>query len=1238
MGSYSVSDIENISLTNGNVNLSIPLAELPPIAGGKLAWIVRAEYSSKLWDKTGVEVDQAPPAPNYTASILQLGDGGGWRVGGTYWLSLHHRNEDYEGIPPANEQDPDWYLTGYSWKMILTTPDGLVSPELFYTARGYSWKMILTTPDGAKHELRPVDYASYPSGQGNHDYQRGFYKDTPASDSINATMRYYSSDGSFLWAKIDPYPAGGGPQSGAVYLPDGTVVEHSNRLERIKDPNGNKIKIWSEVAGSVTTTHYQDELTGREIKYIYNSSTNTGQVQYQVVGGSWVTIQINWGTTRVFGQTYLVGDPCMTEQVVDTTINVVRSIVFPQTKPGAAPLQYSFSYNSDTIESVNLSRKLGCGGNYASITSASRGWGLLSQMVTPLGATVEYAYQWDGWHQSGFDPQLVPREAITQKRIIHDGTTDSWDFSIGDASGEVRGPDGSITTETFYPHDPAMATYLGGGDGRSGLVYRTVRKRGPASNPVAQVTTERHWTRLIFSGGGDDAPGGLVVFNPVVAAEYTTLHDPNGAPVKMSAKTFQYDYNGNVTQVTEYDWFNPNSVSRDAAGVPTGVPAGATVLRTTTNSYYNPATSASSTNVYAKRTLPNAMPLILNALQQTTTGPAQTQLSYDGQAYGVAPTKGNLTEERRWNNHTSQWVTVTHTYDPTNGNRISTTDPNGNVTQFFYDDATKALPTRVVVDPLNGYGPFTTTNVYDYWTGVLTSQSDWNGQVTTTDYTNQLLGTADPYMRPGVVSGPAVTSVVGGVSYPNQRRKVKTTYDDNLRQVRVESDLNTEGDLKLKSRTTTDQLGRTTLVERNEDGTANYTITSQTIYKQMGKITPLSNPKCSDGDLTNGWTRTTRDELGRVVEVATFSGDGQPPDSGTNSNWTGSVTTSYNANETTVTDQTGKARKSVVDGAGRLIQVVEDPAGLNYQTNYTYDALNNLIKVVQGTQTRYFLYDSLSRLIRARNPEQTPHSALYLWDGQTQNGNWSVGYEYFPNGNPQRKRAAAGSKAAPTLITTTYAYDGLNRNTSISYDDGVTPVAEFHYDGAPRGKGRLWSHLRYNYIGTGPDNLAYSYTVVEDYDGVGRALRQSQQFLIKENGQWVWKAFPVQRTYDLAGNVTSQTYPSNRVVNYNYDPAGRLSSFTGYLGDGTFRTYADQITYHPGGQLKREHFGTTNPTTPSPSTANGLYHNRHFNARQQLVEIRLSDHRTDSWNWNRGALICYYSNQARAAGNPCLNA
>jgi hypothetical protein len=47
-GSYSISDIENINVLNGNVNIRIPLASLPPIAGGKLSWTITAQYNSKI--------------------------------------------------------------------------------------------------------------------------------------------------------------------------------------------------------------------------------------------------------------------------------------------------------------------------------------------------------------------------------------------------------------------------------------------------------------------------------------------------------------------------------------------------------------------------------------------------------------------------------------------------------------------------------------------------------------------------------------------------------------------------------------------------------------------------------------------------------------------------------------------------------------------------------------------------------------------------------------------------------------------------------------------------------------------------------------------------------------------------------------------------------------------------------------------------------------------------------------
>jgi RHS repeat-associated protein len=756
-----------------------------------------------------------------------------------------------------------------------------------------------------------------------------------------------------------------------------------------------------------------------------------------------------------------------------------------------------------------------------------------------------------------------------------------------------------------------MAT-LGSGYGGnyyavSGLVYRTTK-------PFEKV--ERHWTNLIFSGAQLNSPGGTVVFNPVIDAEYTTLTDAGGNALKMSAKTFQYDYNGNVTQTTEYDWFDPNSVSRDSNGVPAAVPAGATVLRVTNNTYYNGASSASSANVYAKRAIATGAPLILNALQQSTTGSAITQLSYDNQAYGVAPTVGNLTTKKVWDDLDYRWITTSTTYD-LYGNVSTSTDGRTKVTRFFYDDATHALPTRVVVDPENSTGTQTTTTVYDYSTGLVTSQTDGNGQVSTIDYTNQLLGSVDPFGRPGITKAPSVN--IGGT---NQQRRVTTTYRDSVRQVVVAADLNAENDQLLKTRTTTDQLARPTLTEQTEDGT-NYTISVRNAYLDMGRVTLTSSAMRSTAASTDSWTRVTKDAAGRVKEVATFGGPTQPSWSDTSGVFTGAVTTDYDAQFTTVTDQAGRKRRSMVDGIGRLVRVDEPDANGNLGSNtapvqptsYGYDVFGNLTSVTQGLQTRSFNYDSLSRLRTAINPESG-----------------TIGYQYDDNGNLLAKTDARG-------VSTHFEYDSLNRVTRRWYNGsssttatthnspalpagvGTTDEVRFYYDtqslpsGAPsyaRGSavGRLVAQVHGS--GSNGDYLAY--------DELGRATLKYQQTGTVN--------YQVSANYNLSGAVRTLTYPSGHAVTNTYDNAGRLSTLSGKLGDGTTRTYSTEILYSPVGGLVKEKLGT--------DTA--VYNKLFYNSRGQLAEIRESStytpppNTTDPANitdttWNRGAIINHYSNQ-----------
>ena len=1199
-GSYAVSDIENINLTSGNLNLSIPLASLPPMAGGKLGLTLRAVYNSKLWDVVRAERHSNPAYEEtlftYVVSNVQFADPiGGWSIGAGYSIRFESISDDYQMLTLPGD-DPEYNDIGpYRWS-----------------------KAILTTPDGATHELRPLDATPYGDPFLHHSYLRGYYKDDP--DNANQSARYYSFDGSHLWVKIDPNPYDtqcqcrphGVPLSWTLYLPDGTRVEQADGIQRIIDTNGNKIKIFNSDVNGVWTGHIQDELTGREITSTYDANANNGngqsQIHYQTVGGTWETIYINWGTTTVLNKAYVFGDSYCSQAAIEFSqaLPVVRSIVFPQTDPNEPNdnrRKFSFAYNSDTTDTVSQPWVPDCFNGEQTITSTSHGLGSLSQMTMPSGAQVNYGYRLDG--NSLFDdPNELARDGVSSKQLVHDGTSESWTYDISSASNtsHFNGPDGSSVTETRYSSDPAFRYSNASFQGKEGLTYRT--------NQSNKILTERHW-RLMNFGGANIAPGpALVTFNPVVDAEYTTLLDDTSShnPIKMSAKTYSYDYNGNLLTETDYDWFDPSALAcsgcRDAEGVPTGVPGSAVALRTVTNTYYNDSTSPTSTNVYARRSLSNATPLILNALEQSSLGSAVTQLSYDYNSYGVAPTIGNLTSKRVYDDVDDKWITSSMTYDSF-GNVVTSTDGRGKVTTIGYDPCSHAQPISITRNPDNGTGPQANYTAYDCYTGLITSTTDANNQTSTIDYTNILLSSVDPFGRPGITYSPAVT-----VNGNSQQHRVTTRYLDSARQVIVASDLYGGNDQLLKIRTTSDMLGRSVLTEQTEDGT-NYTIFSTKAYDNVNRITYASSPMRSTTSPTDSWTRVTNDVLGRPIYVDTFGGSSQPPatDTTTVSGFSGRVSTVYDANFTTVTDQAGKVRRSLTNALGQLTRVDEpdDNGSLgstsspNQATSYTYNVLGNLVKVVQGSQTpRYFMYDSLSRLVRARNPEQTTRSSLALDDSFTGNSDWCVSYAYDDNGN-------LTSKTDPRGIATTYTYDSLNRVTLRDYSDS-TPDVTYTYDTlSQNGKGRLTA--------VSSSGLSYAYA---GYDATGKPSGATQTI-----GS---QTYTLSYLYDLSGHVTKMTYPSGHEVDYNYDNAGRLAdkdsnnlAFTGNLGyGGSLRTYSNSMTYAAGGQMTQERFGTWSQ----------VYNRLTYNSRGQLTEIYAGSGTSGNSAFNRGKIVNDYGSTA----------
>jgi YD repeat-containing protein len=107
-------------------------------------------------------------------------------------------------------------------------------------------------------------------------------------------------------------------------------------------------------------------------------------------------------------------------------------------------------------------------------------------------------------------------------------------------------------------------------------------------------------------------------------------------------------------------------------------------------------------------------------------------------------------------------------------------------------------------------------------------------------------------------------------------------------------------------------------------------------------------------------------------------------------------------------------------------------------------------------------------------------------------------------------------------VTTTTLFDPLNRPTSRTYSDG-TPSVSYTYDdpAVARSKGRVTR------VGSSVSTTHY-----DEYDVRGR-IKQTRQ-------ETAGVTYTMGYGYDLADNLTSQSYPSGRLVSTSYDAAGRV--------------------------------------------------------------------------------------------------
>jgi RHS repeat-associated protein len=1137
-GSYAISNLEHIDPFGGSLNFTVPLVSVNgrgtarttiPISISKSSWHLQAYmYAARCY----LDNDCSSPIEYHSFTLND-----------ERWYPEYSNNKVIGRIFVRVLQDDVTDCTSEDQTRIF--------------AQSTETRLVYVESDGTEHELfsranpYPASHTCYSFGNADRGrvfvssdgFGAVFISDVDIYDYLEPTSTYFEAFGTLIFK-------------------DGTRIRFGPGEISLRDTNGNKIISNSD------RTIITDTL-GRKV--IVSESGDKTTIIYRGFGGVDRIITVN-----------------------RASISRNHSDLFPELN--------SFGvYNKKVVTSISLPDK-------RSFRFQYNPYGELVRVEMPSGSAIEYDYG--------------PANAPLGGRFYASGTVSSLSEPVETTTPEMRGS--LLDYVHIYRRILERRVYENGGSG-SNYTLKTTYSRltdpesyDPASKDTTFVCTVRHYDRqgllsqekhfyygnpspdsnygwkngreyrtqyldragrvirneeMIWQQGGwrhggsafydpstdrgtatwtDEGYPQPLPDNPQIKERITTLVDTN----QVTKKEYKYDQFNNVTDVFEYDF---------------GVGSAGKLLRHTHTEYLkiNPSNGV---NYYLDEYHLTSLPRLVETRDSNGALIARQEILYDdpqyqensyGQVLGWSDpglARGNPTTVRLWVNTNNSYIVSHARYDQV-GNVIETIDANGNrssiefAPQYHYAFATRTISTipssfsdarlsqqelQELRQTVSGQA-FDTHSEYDLFTGSIVSTTDTNGNKTEFAY-------ADILDR--------ITSTI----YPNGGR---TTYQYG----------DTPGNLHLLIRSSLDQsrsiesyqyfdnAGRTIRSFSYIDG--NRWTVSDTVYDSLGRVIKVSNPYETTSrtnqvpDAGQTWTHTEYDDIGRVKAVRTSDG--------------AIVRTDYSGNEVIVTDQAGKARRTKTDALGRLIEVTEAPGLSNYGyvTKYTYDVLSNLTQVSQGEQKRHFVYDSLSRLTSATNPE-----------------NGTVSYEYDRIGNLVSKLDARG-------VRINYTYDALNRIVLRRYEGpseivNRTPAVKYSYDGIGANGGQ-------NLLGKLTSvNSSISSTFYDSYDEAGN-IKASRQIT---NGTTYSMAY----SYDLAGNLITQTYPSGRQVSTSINSAGRINSVSGNYASSS-KIYASEIEYGPHGAIEALKLG------------NGLHEQIRFNSRLQPILMGLGTSKGDTSVW-----------------------
>ncbi|MER8230882.1 RHS repeat-associated core domain-containing protein [Streptomyces sp. NPDC094049] len=520
---------------------------------------------------------------------------------------------------------------------------------------------------------------------------------------------------------------------------------------------------------------------------------------------------------------------------------------------------------------------------------------------------------------------------------------------------------------------------------------------------------------------------------------------------------------------------------------------------------------------------------------------ADERTSYDGGAFGAAPTKGDATETERMTAHDGTTATYQTTgtsgYDDF-GRILWQKDAELNETKTAYTE-TRGLATATKVT--NALKHVTTTDYAPAW-GQATGQTDPNNQ--RTDLVHDALGRITSVWLPDrmKIQAPSTPSI----KYTYDLRKDKPTW---IRTEKLQKDGAYGSEYQLY-----DSLLRGRQIQT--EGVNGTRLVADSWYNGTGKVrktnATYSAAGAPSGELqtvTNGAVGAQNlfeyDGLGRqTADIFAVAGDEQ---------WR--TTTTYDGEKTTVDPPTGgTATTAVADAEGRTTSLIhyrgDRPDALlgTDETKYSYTR-NGQLKTVTDAQNNVWTYeyDQLGRKTKSIDPDA---------------GTSRTEYDEL-----DRPKAS---------------YDGRGKKISTAYDKLSRPT--FTWDGDPSDKTKLTETL---YDTPGRLGMAYSTrryvspteyfaTTTQVVDDFYRPLRTGYTIPASQDnlaGTYVYDS-----TYNSDGTLQGSSLPAAGglpaealVIGYDeLQRPTRLTGTTSYVTNTIYssRSQVQQLELHNGSGKK----------------------------------------------------------------------